>query len=139
MGVFPSAFRTRDYNGRRPPHQPPEAPALSRPDRLPKGRPRGVASGVWRYVRSEEIARRYDEYFSQNALFDFDQQVLARCLNPPGLVVDLGCGTGRSLVPLARRGLRAVGIDLHFDFENGAASGERDVGPPGTRRVADNR
>lgn len=79
------------------------------PDLAP---PRGVAGGVWQYIRAEHIAEEFDEYFAGNRLFEFDAQVLARHFTRPGLVVDLGCGTGRTLIPLARRGFRGLGIDL---------------------------
>jgi len=67
---------------------------------------------VWQYTRAEHVADGYDEYFAYNRLFQFDEQVLRRHFTAPGLVVDLGCGTGRTLIPLARRGFRAVGVDL---------------------------
>jgi ubiquinone/menaquinone biosynthesis C-methylase UbiE len=74
--------------------------------------PRGVARGVWQYTQAEHVAESYDDYFAHNRLFEFDQQVLARHFTKPGLVVDLGCGTGRTLIPLARRGFRTLGVDL---------------------------
>lgn len=86
--------------------------------RVPRARrshwrlPRGVSRGVWEYAQTEHIAGLYDDYFALNHLFEFDEQVLARHFAPPGLVVDLGCGTGRTLIPLARRGFRTLGIDL---------------------------
>jgi SAM-dependent methyltransferase len=49
---------------------------------------------------------------AENRLFRFDEQVLARYFDRPGLVVDLGSGTGRALIPLARRGFRALAVDL---------------------------
>lgn len=81
-------------------------------DRAQRQLPPGVPRGVWRYVQAEYIAAEYDEYFAHNRLFEFDEQVLTRYFIRPGLVVDLGCGTGRSLVPLARRGFRTLGVDL---------------------------
>ena len=54
----------------------------------------------------------YDDYFAFNSLFEHDEQVLARHLRPPGLVADLGCGTGRALVPLVKAGHRGLAIDL---------------------------
>jgi len=46
----------------------------------------------------------------------FDEQVVSEQLEAEGepgqLVADLGCGTGRALVALARRGFRGLGIDL---------------------------
>ena len=74
--------------------------------------PTGVAGGVWEYTQADHIAEGYDEYFAQNRLFEFDEQVLARHLTRPGLVVDLGCGTGRAVLPLARRGFPCLAVDL---------------------------
>ena len=46
-----------------------------------------------------------------SALFRADEAfVLEHC--PPGRLVDLGCGTGRLLIPLARRGWWVLGVDL---------------------------
>lgn len=67
---------------------------------------------MWEYVQSPEIADDYDDYFAFNTLFEFDEQVLARHFTPPGVVIDLGCGTGRALVPLVRRGFRGIAVDL---------------------------
>jgi SAM-dependent methyltransferase len=74
--------------------------------------PRGVSHGVWQYTQADHIAQQYDEYFALNRLFEFDEQILARHFGRPGLVVDLGCGTGRALVGLARRGFRGLAVDL---------------------------
>ena len=79
--------------------------------------PPGVSRGLWDYTQSPAIAEDYDDYFAHNRLFDFDGQILQRCLErhgvqPNQVVADLGCGTGRALIPLARRGLRGVAIDL---------------------------
>jgi ubiquinone/menaquinone biosynthesis C-methylase UbiE len=74
--------------------------------------PSGVPGGVWEYTQSDHIAREYDEYFAQNRLFEFDEQVLARYFNHPGTVVDLGCGTGRAIMGLARHGFHGVAVDL---------------------------
>ena len=81
--------------------------------RTPEGQlPRGVTRGVWEYVQADHIADRYDDYFALNRLFEFDEQVLERHFCRPGLVIDLGTGTGRALVGLARRGFRGLAVDL---------------------------
>jgi len=71
---------------------------------------------LWQYAQSVNIAEDYDEHFAFNRLFDFDEQVLLRHFVRSGaarqLVVDLGCGTGRTLVPLVKKGLWGVGVDL---------------------------
>jgi SAM-dependent methyltransferase len=74
--------------------------------------PVGVTKGLWDYFQAPHIARDYDDYFRGNSLFDFDEAVLVEHFPRPGLVVDLGCGTGRLLVPLARRGFRGLAVDL---------------------------
>ena len=88
---------------------PPIADTSSRPEWQ---FPPGVAAGGWQYIQTGHIAEDYDEYFAHNRLFDFDRQVVAETFSSPGLVVDLGCGTGRNLIPLARRGFTCLGVDL---------------------------
>lgn len=78
--------------------------------------PSGVTRGMWEYAEAEHIARDYDEYFAQNRLFEFDEAVLARHFTHTGVVVDLGAGTGRALVPLARRGFHGVAVDLSSEM-----------------------
>jgi len=85
---------------------------MSQAHRPQSSLPAGVTPGLWEYVQSVEIAEDYDEYFAFNRLFELDEQVLARHFTPPGLVADLGCGTGRALVPLARRGFRGLAVDM---------------------------
>jgi len=82
-------------------------------DRRPEWQlPPGVTAGVWEYTQTDHIAEDYDEYFALNQLFDFDERILAQYFRTEGLVADLGCGTGRALLPLARRGYHCLGIDL---------------------------
>lgn len=78
--------------------------------------PPGVTRGLWDYAAAEHIARDYDEYFADNRLFDFDEEILKRHFTRPGLVVDLGCGTGRALVPLVRAGHRGLAVDLSSEM-----------------------
>jgi SAM-dependent methyltransferase len=74
--------------------------------------PPGVDRGLWDYVHDRALARNYDDSLRDSALLRIDQEyVLAHC-KPAGCVLDLGCGTGRMLIPLARLGHRAVGVDL---------------------------
>jgi len=85
---------------------------MTHPDRPTWQLPPGVSRGLWDYVHAPHIAGDYDEYFAFNSLFDTDEAVLRRQFQPPGLVADLGCGTGRALVPLARAGHRGLAVDL---------------------------
>ena len=71
-----------------------------------------IDDSTWQYTQASHIAREYDDCYAGLALFDFDTRVLDRVLVEPGSLVDLGCGTGRHVVHLARRGFNVVGIDL---------------------------
>lgn len=74
--------------------------------------PTGVPQGNWDYAESPEIARDYDDYFAQHALLQLDQSIIDRHFRTTGTVVDLGCGTGRALMPLVRRGFQGIAVDL---------------------------
>ena len=74
--------------------------------------PAGVSRSLWQYARADHIAEDYDEYFAYNSLFEFDLSVLERHFTRPGRIVDLGAGTGRLLVPFARRGFSCLAVDL---------------------------
>jgi SAM-dependent methyltransferase len=74
--------------------------------------PPGVTRGLVDYTRADHIADEYDEFFAYNSLFEYDQALLLQRFSRPGVVVDLGCGTGRLLIPFAQRGFTAVGVDL---------------------------
>lgn len=74
--------------------------------------PRGVTRGLWEHVHAEDVVGAYDEKFSREAPRELDEVVLEQYLSPPGTVLDLGCGTGRLTIPLARRGFHCIAIDL---------------------------
>jgi SAM-dependent methyltransferase len=74
--------------------------------------PPGVSRATWDYVHHTGIADDYDEYFAFNSLFEHDERVLAEYFQPLGVVADLGCGTGRALVPLVRAGHQGLAVDL---------------------------
>jgi len=75
-----------------------------------------VPRGVWEYAHRPHIAGDYDTEFAENTLFEFDEKVLRERFVRPGVLVDLGCGTGRVLVPFARQGFACVGVDLSPEF-----------------------
>ena len=77
-----------------------------------------MTRGLWDYVHSDSVtADDYDNYFAYNRLFDLDMQVVEGRIaqhrpEPTAVVADLGCGTGRALIPLARRGVHGLAVDL---------------------------
>lgn len=79
--------------------------------------PQGVTRATWDYFQAEHIAYDYDEFHAYNRLFEFDERVLLDHFDPGrspdgSLVADLGCGSGRALVTLARHGFRGLAVDL---------------------------
>ncbi len=74
--------------------------------------PAGVNRGLWDYLHSEDLARGYDRSLAGSSLFSIDQAFVERHCPPPGRLIDLGCGTGRLLITLAKRGYETTGVDL---------------------------
>src|SRR5438874_1693788 len=74
--------------------------------------PPGVNRGLWDYLHDPGVARGYDASLAGTPLFDLDQRFVERHCPRPGRLLDLGCGTGRLLVPFAQRGSFVVGVDL---------------------------
>ncbi|MDZ4849558.1 MAG: methyltransferase domain-containing protein [Pirellulaceae bacterium] len=86
--------------------------------------PPGVSRGTWDYVSTPSIATEYDSFHGDHPLMRLDQQWIAERLNrlpattskDPRVLIDLGCGTGRALLPWNDRGWRTIGIDLSIDM-----------------------
>src|SRR5262249_50342417 len=74
--------------------------------------PPGVNRGLWNYVHDPTIARAYDESLAGVSLVRVDQTFAERYFDKPGRLLDMGCGTGRLLIPFAQRGYWALGVDL---------------------------
>ena len=74
--------------------------------------PAGVNRGLWDYVHDPAIAANYDARLAGTPLFEIDERFVLRHCPKPGRFLDLGCGTGRLLIALARRGHWTLGVDL---------------------------
>jgi SAM-dependent methyltransferase len=76
--------------------------------------PPGVSRGGWDYAQSALVAEDYDNYFRYHGLFKLDQELVEQTIGSElaGVVIDLGCGTGRHLLPLAEAGHTAIGVDF---------------------------
>ncbi len=75
-------------------------------------RPPGVSRGLWDYLHNADLARTYDERLAGTPLLRVDLDFARRHFPRPGRLVDLGCGTGRLLLPFAQRGYSCLGVDL---------------------------
>jgi SAM-dependent methyltransferase len=78
--------------------------------------PCGVNRGLWDYLHSAAVARGYDAGLAGTPLFDIDRRFVEEFCSRPGRLLDLGCGTGRLLVPFARRGYPVLGVDLSAEM-----------------------
>lgn len=86
--------------------------------------PAGVSRGAWDYATEPSIATQYDSFHQDHPLLDLDRDLIDRWIGEdihredgsPKVAIDLGCGTGRNLLPLAERGWRTIGVDLSHDM-----------------------
>src|SRR5438105_2932632 len=90
----------------------------------------GISPGLWEYLHNEDLPRHYADYLSGSQLPAVDRAFVDEHLQQPGRVLDLGCVTGRSLIPLAQRGFGAVGVDLSASMLQMAAENARQAGVP---------
>jgi SAM-dependent methyltransferase len=74
--------------------------------------PPGVSRGLWDYLHDGALARSYDASLADCALLTVDRIFAERHFDRPGRLIDLGCGTGRLLLPFAARGYWVLGVDL---------------------------
>lgn len=74
--------------------------------------PRGVTPGLWEYLHEPQVANHYLDHVEPSPFAIADQRFVEQQLTMPCRVVDLGCGPGRSILPLAKRGFECTGVDL---------------------------
>ncbi|MBY0524801.1 MAG: methyltransferase domain-containing protein [Gemmataceae bacterium] len=78
--------------------------------------PPGVNRGLWDYLHDPTLARQYDESLAGTPLLTVDLKFAERHFSRPGRLIDLGCGTGRLLLPFAARGFWVLGVDLSAEM-----------------------
>ena len=74
-------------------------------------------------VTPSETAAAYDQWSKtydepRNNLFDFDEPIMHEILDaqPPGIVLDAACGTGRYAAYLASHGHQVIGVDCSAEM-----------------------
>lgn len=99
--------------------------------------PPGVTRGLWDYLHDPTIARAYDDRLADTPLLTVDRQFAERHFDQPGRLIDLGCGTGRLMIPFAQRGYWVLGVDLSEEMLK-VAGDKADVAGVVTHRVKAN-
>ncbi len=64
----------------------------------------------------DNFAKRYEEKWlalpEWQPLLKQEEEILGKYLIQPGDLVDIGCGTGRIVIPYAKKGFHCTGIDI---------------------------
>jgi SAM-dependent methyltransferase len=71
---------------------------------------------LWDYLHDPALARAYDDRLAGCSLIRIDQRFAEQQFERPGALIDLGCGTGRLLLPFAQRGYWVLGVDLSAEM-----------------------
>ena len=74
--------------------------------------PDGVDRALWSYTHEQRLAEEEAAYFVGHPLLAADVPRVLEALEPASMVADLGCGTGRAAIALARAGHGVVAVDL---------------------------
>ncbi len=94
----------------------------------------------WFEDLADHLGAAYDRYaHTRGTVQEVDHLVAALDLRPGERVLDVGCGTGRHSIELARRGLEVHGVDISQRFVDIARSRARDeiAGRPAGRDLID--
>jgi len=64
-------------------------------------------------LRGDEYDARFDRFEAEGHYLHGEADLVAGLLgDPPGSVLDAGCGTGRVAIELARRGYEVIGVEV---------------------------
>ena len=74
--------------------------------------PVGVSKTQWEYISNQYVAANYDSSLKDNPVFHQDLDFLDKHFNKAGIILDLGCGTGRVAGFFAPKNYKVLGIDL---------------------------
>lgn len=113
---------------------------MSVPESTPASRSAGAPPEGWFNELADYLGPAYlRNAFTYGTRQEVDFLVAALELRPGQQVLDLGCGPGRHCLELARRGIRAHGIDLSATFVELARAAAASEGLDATFAVGDVR
>ena len=96
-----------------------------------------TARDHWFEDLADHLGSAYDRYaHTKGTVQEVDHVIAALGLVPPERVLDVGCGTGRHALELARRGIEVHGIDISqrfVDIARSRAGDERNDGMQAVR------
>ncbi|HOT07702.1 MAG TPA: methyltransferase domain-containing protein [Methanotrichaceae archaeon] len=69
-----------------------------------------------------------DNVFTKNTILEVDFLVEEFALQPGSSILDIGCGTGRHSIELAKRGYAVTGLDLSSEMLSRAAAAAKSAG-----------
>jgi len=67
---------------------------------------------LWEVFFDSHAPKYNDEVFTKNTAAEIDFLIAELGLPPASAILDVGCGTGRHSVGLAKRDYRVTGVDL---------------------------
>jgi len=88
-------------------------------------------------VRKEYSDPAIVKYFSSIGLWDSEAELVDRYFPAGGRILDIGCGVGRTTIPLAKKGFRVTAIDLMKEMVDAASLQVRDHGVDVSLHVMD--
>jgi cyclopropane fatty-acyl-phospholipid synthase-like methyltransferase len=83
---------------------------------------------LWEVFFDSHAPKYNDEVFTKNTAAEIDSLVAELGLPSASAILDVGCGTGRHSVGLAKRGFRVTGVDLSSGMLAQAEKAANDAG-----------
>jgi len=71
-----------------------------------------IHSSTAKYIANNDIAFGYDQCFANEPLFKYDVAQINKWFHLPASLIDLGCGTGRHVLAMAKSGHKVSAVDL---------------------------
>lgn len=84
-----------------------------------------TAKSTWESFFDAHAPIYEDNVFTKNTVHEVDFLLEELHLPPGGAILDVGCGTGRHAIELARRGYAVTGLDLSSEMLSRAADAAR--------------